>query len=409
MTRIAITGIGVVGPTGLGVDGFRALLHTGKTAVAPIERFDTTGLRSHNAATIAPFAAKDFIPAMKLRRMNLLSRYAVTAAKLALADAELQSLPWEGSEVGVAMGTAFGPVQTTVDYMREYVEKGASLAPPQLFAESVANAPGSHIAIELGLRGFNLTLTQRESSAMAAALYASLQIAKGAARAALIGGVDEVNEMLFSVLARVNALASGSNGLEEAARPFDARRNGMVVGEGGVVLIGEASKDADARSAKIYGYLAGFAVGRDATATTSDWGDDAAAMVRVMRSALEDAGVEPGQVDAIYASANSSIRGDRLEARAIRRLFGSAIPPVVASKGYFGEYAAAGGLQLTAALLGIRDQQVPASVGFERSEPGCELPLTGELRSMPIRNLLLNSASAGGGLISAVISKAAHE
>src|SRR5205085_9003662 len=103
---------------------------------------------------------------MKRRLMSTFSRFAMSAARMAIDDHG--ELP---PETGVAIGTAFGPVQTSIDYMREYVEKGAALAPPQLFAESVANAPGSHIAIEWGLRGFNVTVTQRESSALAAAMY----------------------------------------------------------------------------------------------------------------------------------------------------------------------------------------------------------------------------------------------
>src|SRR5205823_2840299 len=147
------------------------------------------------------------IAPMRMRRMNNLSRFAVSAARLALDDRGGELPP----ETGVAVGSAFGPVQTSVDYMREYVEKGASLAPPHLFAESVANAPGSHVAIEWGFRGFNVTVTQRESSALAAAMYASSQLVKGSARAALTGGVEEVNEMTFSVLDRIGALARGEH------------------------------------------------------------------------------------------------------------------------------------------------------------------------------------------------------
>src|SRR5204863_6568800 len=148
-----------------------------------------------------------------------LSRYAVAAARLAIDDSGAAL----ATESGVALGTAFGPVQTSVDYMQEYVAKGAALAPPQLFAESVANAPGSHIAIEFDLRGFNVTLTQRESSLLAAAMFASSQIVKGTVPSGIIGGVEEVNEMVFSVLDRLGALAHAEDGLSEQMRPFDRR------------------------------------------------------------------------------------------------------------------------------------------------------------------------------------------
>src|SRR5207245_4218853 len=159
------------------------------------------------------------------------------------------------------MRTAFGPVQTSVDYMQQYVEKGAALAPPQLFAESVANAPGSHVGIEVDLRGFNITVTQRESSALTALMYASMQIAKGVAPAAIVGGVDDVSEMLFGVLDRVGALG-------EESRPFDRSRNGMILGEGGAALVVECGTDTP-----VCAYVSGFGIARDPSATTSSWGE----------------------------------------------------------------------------------------------------------------------------------------
>jgi len=396
MSRVAISGIGIVAPGAIGIESFRALLDAGKTAIAPVERFDTEGLSAHNAALVVDFKARDYIPAMKLRRMNTLSRYAVAAARLAIDDAGV-ALP---NEAGVALGTAFGPVQTSVDYMQEYVAKGAALAPPQLFAESVANAPGSHIAIELDLRGFNLTVTQRESSLLAAAMFASSQIVKGTVPSAIIGGVEEVNEMVFSVLDRVGALAHAEDGIDEAMRPFDRRRNGMSIGEGSAIFIAEG-----APSRQPYGWLSGFGIARDTTATISDWGTGDAQVAAAMAAAIDDAELQPSDIDAIYASANGTKRGDLLELRAIQRLFGDDVPPVVATKAYFGEYAAGGGFQLAAALLAMRDQKLHASFAFAESDPEMRFTPVTEARAANLRNILVNSISAGGGIVCAVISR----
>lgn len=354
MVRIPVNGIGVIAPGAIGVDAFRALVNSGRSAVTTIDRFDTTGLNAHQAALVTDFKPKDYIPVMKMRRMNGLSRLGVAAAKLAVEDCG-DALP---QETGVAIGTAFGPVQTSVEYMQEYVEKGAALAPPQLFAESVANAPGSHIAIEHGLRGFNVTITQRESSALAAAMYAATQIAKGSAPAALIGGVEEANEMLFSVLDRIGALA------------YDGHR-GVILGEGSAVLV------AGAGTRKPYGYLAGFGIARDTTAPISDWGSDANAVIAAMNAALADADI--GNVDAIYASANGSKRGDEVEQRAFAERFHNT--GIVTTKQIFGEYAAGGALPLVAALLAIDEGQY--------------------------ENVLVNSISAGGGIVCAVVTREA--
>lgn len=365
MTRIPITGIGVIAPGAIGVDAFRALLNSGASAVADVDRFDTQGLSAHKAALVREFKPRDFIPVMKMRRMNTLSRLGLSAAKLAIDDCGATL----GANTGVAIGTSFGPVQTSVDYMQEYVEKGAALAPPQLFAESVANAPGSHIAIEYTLRGFNVTITQRESSALSAAMYASTQIAKGTVDSALIGGVEEANEMLFSVLDRIGALAHANGSVDEAARPFDAQRNGFVLGEGGAVLVANGGRR------KPYAWLAGFGIARDTTAPVSNWGEDETSVIHAMRAALDDA--ELTNIDAIFASANGSLRGDAVEQRAIERAFAHA--QVVTTKQIFGEYAAGGMLQLIAALLAVEEGRY--------------------------ETVLVNSLSAGGGIVCAVVTR----
>lgn len=396
MNRVAITGIGIVAPGAVGIEPFRAMLDAAATAVTPIDRFDTEGLSAHNAALVRDFKARDYIPVMKMRRMNTLSRYAVSAARLAIDDAGMQP----SSESGVALGTAFGPVQTSVDYMQEYVAKGAALAPPQLFAESVANAPGSHIAIEFDLRGFNVTLTQRESSLLAAAMFASSQIVKGTVPSAIIGGVEEVNEMVFSVLDRLGALAHAENGVGEQMRPFDRRRNGMSIGEGSAIFVADGTP-----SRQPYGWLAGFGMARDTTATISDWGTGDAQVAAAMQAAIDDAAIEIADIDAIYTSANGTKRGDRLELRGIQRLFCDGAPPVVATKGYFGEYAAGGGFQLAAALVAMRDQKLHASFGFEEADPEMTFAPVIAPRATALRNILVNSVSAGGGIVCAVVSR----
>lgn len=398
MNRVAITGIGIVAPGAVGVEPFRAMLDAATSAVTAIDRFDTDGLSAHTAALVRDFKARDYISAMKMRRMNTLSRYAVSAARLAINDADAGAQL--SSESGVAIGTAFGPVQTSVDYMQEYVAKGAALAPPQLFAESVANAPGSHIAIEFDLRGFNVTMTQRESSLLAAAMFASGQIVKGTVPSAIIGGVEEVNEMVFSVLDRLGTLAHAEDELTERMRPFDRRRNGMSIGEGSAIFIAEG-----APSREPYGWLAGFGIARDTTATISDWGTGDAQVAAAMKAAIDDAEIILSDIDAIYASANGTKRGDLLELRAIQRLFGDDVPPVVATKGYFGEYAAGGGFDLAAALLAMRDQKLHASIGFEEADSEMRFTPVTTPRAANLRNILVNSISAGGGIVCAVVSR----
>ncbi|HVT42780.1 MAG TPA: beta-ketoacyl-[acyl-carrier-protein] synthase family protein [Thermoanaerobaculia bacterium] len=404
--RVAVSGIGVVAPGAVGVEAFCEMLREGRSAIREVERFDTSGLSAHCAALVESFPAKQYISPMKLRRMNALSRYALGATKLALEDQRLERIPSPSVEVGVSLGTTFGPVETSAEYFREYVARGASFAPPQLFAESVANAPGSHIAIELGYEGFNTTFTQRESSAMTALFHGATQIVKGGVRSVIAGGVEEINEIVFAVFDRMGALAHAEGTTTEASRPFDRRRNGIVIGEGaGVfVLVGEEA----AKRGRPWGWIRGFGIGRDGSAPLSDWGADAGAVAATMARAIDDAGLVPEEIDAVWASASSSVRGDRLEARAIQQLFGSRIPPVVAVKGYFGEYAGAGALQIAAALVALHEQFLPASAGYEDADEEMKLPVVRSRAEQPVHHMLINSLSAGGGMISAVLSSDAE-
>jgi 3-oxoacyl-[acyl-carrier-protein] synthase II len=232
-------------------------------------------------------------------------------------------------------------------------------------------------------------------------MFAATQISKGSAESAVVAGVDEMNDITFSVLDRIGALAHAAGDLDEACRPFDRRRNGMTVGEGGaVLLLGDP-----APGTRAYAAVSGFGIARDSTATVSDWGEGHEAVARAMAHAIEDAEITLRDIDAIFASANGTIRADRLEYRAIQALYGSAAPPVVATKGTFGEYAASGALQLASAVLALREQTLWKSAGFEEGEHGMTIAVNRELRPADLRHVLVNSISAGGGVISAVLSR----
>lgn len=399
--RVAVIGAGLVAPGAIGIEPFRDLLRSGDSSIRIVNRFDTTPFRSRCGAFVEDFDPKAFIPPAKMRRLNQLSRFIAASAKMAIEDAGFGGEIPGSDRGGVAIGTMFGPVETSVRYLDEYRDKGPALAPPQLFAESVANAPGSHIAIRYGLRGFNLTFTQREGSAMTALTFAAMQIAKGAATMALAGGVDEINEITYGIYDRLGALSRDGSGSAESARPFDHTRDGIVLGEGGAMLVLTAEPAED----QVYGWVAGFAQGRDQTAGLSDWGSDSGAVERVMMRAIEDASITADQVDVVFASANGNQKCDAVETRALIALFGEHCPPVVATKGIFGEYAAGGGLQLAAALLAVKHGEIYPSVGFEAADEGFDLPVSTRLENRPIRYALVNSLSAGGGLISIVLSR----
>jgi 3-oxoacyl-(acyl-carrier-protein) synthase len=174
----------------------------------------------------------------------------------------------------------------------------------------------------------------------------------------------------------------------------------MSIGEGSAMFVAEREP-----VKQPYGWLTGFGIARDTTATISDWGTGHPSVAAAMQRAIDDAGLQPSAIDAIYASANGTKRGDALELRAIQTLFGSHAPAVVASKGYCGEYAAGGGFQLAAALVAMRDQKLHASIGFEEPDAEMQFEVVTTPRDANLRNILVNSISAGGGVVCAVVSR----
>lgn len=394
-----ITGVGCVLPGAIGAEALERRLVDGESAVARVERFETSRWDSHCGGVVTDFRPRDFIAVAKIRRMNELSRMAVAATRMALESAGAPAGTWGRGDVGVAMGTMFGPVRTSIEYMDAYVAHGPALAPPQLFAESVANAPGSHIAIENGFEGFNLTFTQRESSFLTALMHAAMQIGHGRCRAAIAGGVDELNEVVFEVLSRSAALAT-DEGSGEAMRPFDRRRNGLIAGEGALSIVLEA----DPRSTPL-ARISGFGIARDASATVSDWGRGSDAVARAALRAMQQSGLAPYQIDAVYASANGSVRGDAVEREALGVLFGEGVPPVSAVKALFGEYAAAGGVPIAAAAMAIARGTLHGSFGYGEPDEGAPFEPVRSTRPAAPGHVLALSISAGGGIVAAILSK----
>ena len=309
------------------------------------------------------------------------------------------------SEPGVALGTAFGPVQTSVDYMQEYVEKGAALAPPQLFAESVANAPGSHIAIECDLA--RLQHHRRRSASRRRSRRRCMQRRRSSREpfhSAIIGGVEEVNEMVVQ-RARSPRRARSRDGMTEhaAVRPHGA--TACAIGEGSAIFIAEA-----APSRQPYGWLVRIRHRARYDGHRSPTGERAIARGRhgdACGDRRRGASRCPTSTP-IYASANGTMRGDRWRCARSQQLFGDAIPPVVATKAYFGEYAAGGGFSSPRRCWRSRSEAARV-VRIRGIGSGDAIHAGRDARAATLRHVLVNSLSAGGGIVCAVLSREAHD
>jgi 3-oxoacyl-[acyl-carrier-protein] synthase II len=402
--RVAVTGIGMVTPLGVGKDVFAQALFRGDSGVREIVAFDTSRFDSHLGAEIRGFSARDFISLKNLRRMDRLSQMAVASTRMALEDAKISIDLANRDRIGVILGTAFGPTDIKVHCARILFIEGPGMINPILVPNTVMNAPAGHASIELGFRGVNTTVNHQAASGETAIVYAALEIERGAADIVLAGGADILSEFFFETLVRFGAV-SPFDGKRESARPFDIRRNGPVAGEGCGIVCLESLEYAQNRGALPYCEVAGWGMSASPAGPT-DWPDDSYGATLAMMRALKSAGLTPDGVDLIQAAANGGKNPDGIEADACLRLFGSGTaPPVLSSvKGALGESFSSGGLRAAALALSIREGKVPPTLGL--ADPLAPLLfVTGEARKMDIRSGLVNAVSYGGTHVSIVMRK----
>jgi 3-oxoacyl-[acyl-carrier-protein] synthase II len=246
---------------------------------------------------------------------------------------------------------------------------------------------------------------QKQASALSAIAFAAAGLRQGRASAFVCGGNDDFEERLFTVHDRLRVL-SPTDGGEEASRPFDAQRNGFVLGAGGHMIVLETAHSAARRGVAPYGELLGVGCGASACALGA-WPDEPSGIVRTMKAALADAGIEPAGVDVVFAAANSTPVLDRTEALAIAEVFGPLGVPVVSVKGALGEFGASGGAALMAALVGLARGTMPPTLGCERPDPACPVDVSPSARPARGRVALINATADGGAQFSLVVRASA--
>ena len=395
---LAVTGVGVVSGFGVGRAAFTEALSSGASTLAPVTAFSTSERRSHVGAQLAAFDPTRFVAAARLRRIDRTGQLAIMVSGLALEDAGLLPVPGAGSEeVGVALGSYTTGLHSLIDYLDKLNALGPIGASALDFSNTVGNAAASLCGLEFGLRGPNVTVSQREASGLGAMAYAATLVRSGQCRTVVSGGVDDFEQLFFAVHDRFRVLAHDA-GHGEASRPFDIRRNGFVLGSGGYVVTLEHMDSAVSRGAVIHGAIVGVGAS-SARCRPSDWPADAASLARAMRLALEQAGLEPGEIVAVFASANSTPVLDQLEAEAIASVFGPMAIPVVAVKGALGECGATSAASLVAALDALRSGRLPPTVGLDARDPACAVDAVASARPLPSargRVALVNAFATGG-------------
>jgi 3-oxoacyl-[acyl-carrier-protein] synthase II len=364
--RVAITGLGVKAPGGLDVDGFWSTLVTGRGLAGPITRFDTTGQSVRIGCEISGFDPVAYAGPKESRRMDRATQLGFAAAMDAAAHASIGSAV-EPSRAAVIAGTGVGGLMTMEEQVNLLREKGADRVSPFLVPMMMANATAGTISIHLGWTGPNLCV----ATACAAGAHSIGEgvrlIRDGSSDVVLAGGTESSQTpVAIAAFARMGALSGRNDDPTRASRPFDADRDGFVMGEGAGFVVLERWDHATARGAEIFGEVLGYGRNGDAHHITAPapGGTGAAAC---MALALEDAGLSPADIASINAHGTSTPLNDAAESAAIGAVFGDGTVPVTSTKGVTGHLVgAAGAVEAIAALLTARHAMVPPTANHER-------------------------------------------
>ncbi len=398
--RVVITGVGAVTPIGTAADGLWAGLGARTSAVRHLTRFDPSPFKSRIAAEIPDFRPQDHLEAKRVRRLDRFSQLAVTSARLALEDAGLKPEREDPDRVGAMMGSALGGVAFAEAQVGSYLKEGVRGLDPTLALAVFAGAASCNIAIEFGFTGPNATNAMSCASGTIAVGEAFHAVRDGRADVMLAGGAEApLAPLTFAAFTVIRAMSTRNDDPARASRPFDAGRDGFVMGEGAAVVVLEERGRALARGARIYAEIVGHAYTNDAYHMTAPRPDGRQA-ARAMRLALEDGHVGPTDVGYVNAHGSSTPLNDTTETAAIKQVFGDHAYrlSVSGTKGYYGHaLGASGAIEAAICALAMERRWLPPTINLERPDPACDLDcLPREGRAAAPEVVMSNSFGFGG-------------
>jgi len=397
--RVAVTGVGVVSAIGVGKAPFLENLLRGRSGVRRIERFDTTDFPVKIAAEVRDFDPLDFIDKKMAKRMDRYALYGAAAAALALEDSGFP-VAEDPFAVGALIGSGVGGLDTFLEQTGVLLDKGPTRVSPFFIPMMIPNMASACASIILGLQGpVNATCTACAAGTNALGDAFAL-VRRGDATAMLAGGAEAaVNEVGMAAFAALRALSTRNDEPERASRPFDAERDGFVMGEGAGVLVLEELEHALRRGAHIYAEMVGYGMTGDASHLTEPVETGVPAGLAMLR-ALRDAGIDPSEVDYINAHGTSTPLGDAMETKAIKYALGPRAAQVMVSsnKSMFGHcLGAAGGLEAAATVLTMEAGKVAPTINLENPDPECDLDYVPNVaRDAEVRVAMSNSFGFGG-------------
>jgi 3-oxoacyl-[acyl-carrier-protein] synthase II len=398
--RVVVTGVGLVSAVGVGTEETWKNLLAGKSGVGPITHFDTAGFPVTIAAEVKGFDPLQFIEKKELKKMGLFIRFALAAAEFAMRQARLDLKPGIADRVGVYIGSGIGGFDVIEREHTALLQGGPRRISPFFIPAAIVNLASGFVSIRWGAKGPNsATCTACSSSAHAVGDSYRL-IQRSDADVMIAGGAEAaITPMGVGGFAAMRALSTRNDAPEKASRPFDAERDGFVVGEGAGILILEELNFALQRGATVLAEIVGYGMSGDAFHITQP-SETADGAVRVMRNTLASAEVVADQVDYINAHGTSTPYNDRLETLAIKQVLGERAKriPVSSTKSMTGHLlGGAGGLEAGITVLALRDQIVPPTINYEHADPDCDLDyVPNQARPAHVEYALSNSFGFGG-------------
>lgn len=398
--RVVITGIGLVTPLGVGIEANWEALLAGRSGIRTVTRFDLTGFPVRIAGEVSNFDVQQFIDKKEARKMDLFVHYAIAAADLAIKDAGIDLAKLEGENTGVYVGSGIGGLGSIEDTHRVLLEKGPSRVSPYFIIQTIINEASAHISIRYKARGPNMSNVTACSTGAHAIGESFRMIQFGLADRMIAGGAEApITPLSLAGFSSMKALSERNDEPEKACRPFDAQRDGFVMSEGaGIVLLEELNAALD-RGAKIYAEVAGYGLNGDAYHVTAPSPDGEGA-ARVMKLAIDEAGISPADIQYINAHGTSTPYNDRVETLAIKTVFGEGAKKVAVSstKSMTGHLlGAAGGIETGITALTIDRQIIPPTINYDFPDPECDLDyVPNKPRAAEVIYALTNSFGFGG-------------
>jgi 3-oxoacyl-[acyl-carrier-protein] synthase II len=409
--RVVITGIGMISPLGIGNEPTWQALLEGRSGIDRITKFDASQYPCKIAGEVRCFEPEKWIEKKEIKKSDTFIHYAVAAAQMAVDDSQLQFDKEDSDRVGVIIGSGIGGLPLIEETHAKLLERGPSRISPFFIPGLIVNLAAGQVSIRFNARGPNSAPATACATGAHAIGDAFRLIARDDADIMFAGGTEAVvTPLAVGGFSAMRALSTRNDDPQHASRPWDAQRDGFVMGEGAGIVILEEREHALARGATIYCELTGYGMSSDAYHITSP-AEDGGGMMRVMQKALKDAGLQPADIEYINAHGTSTAVGDKTETIAIKRVFGDhayklAVSSTKSMTGHL--LGAAGGLESAISALVVRHGILPPTINYEFPDPECDLDyVPNTARPQKVRHVLSNSFGFGGTNATLVFS--AHE